>query len=465
VLVKRGRKLKIEEILKTSFSRRLNIIIIQDQKKDSTNLGTRAFTDGLLKLSKYFFKNSYIELVYLDYRTSKYYYEKLEKKKNDRIRIFEKWTARNIIIGSMLEKIRSYNRIWSNLKIVSKSIYEFHRNNRRNIFFKILNKFFAANIIGHEVLSKMMNADVILINGHSIIMDRYLGRLFVLLLYAHTGKKLNKYVAVINQTVECIKNPFAVELMKYVYERLDYVAVRDKISKQRLVDIGVPSVKIHLAADGAFFLKPKDPENISEILKDEDIGRGMIGLIIRTHITKDYKMWANAIENIEKYFHKEVVYVTTSRYEDKEFIERVSSYISLKVLKGYYDYCEMISIFKKLDIIISDRYHGVIFSIFANTPIVPIREFDCYKINGLLGFFDYPINVLDPISFDNSYKMIESIEYIYDHYDECKAKLRSAMSILKKYSIYNMPIGGEEMAMHEGQKNRIIAELMRSGIS
>lgn len=416
---------------------------MHDQRDDTSNLGTRAFTDGLIQLVQHNLPSADVRTLYVS-RYLKYSFDKLEKATGDKVEIFEKWTGRYFLMGIFLEKVKNYKTIWKYLEKGANYLNDLIQQKPSNIVLKILNRLFVFQIVNQDIFSTIKKADLVLMNGHAIVMDQFAGRLFVLLFYTNIAKRLRKYVASVNQTIE-IRHPLACNLVKEVYNKLDYIAVRDPISRQRLIDIGVLPEKVNLSSDGAFFLRIKSADNIEKIISEEGITEGSIGLIIRNQKDMDYKLWAEIITQIEEQFKKKAVYVTTSKVEDINFIKEVSRFIPLRYLKGEYDYNEMIGIFKRLEMIISDRYHGTIFSMLANTPVIPINTKQTEKIKGLFEFFDYPIRTLGPISAVNYERVIEAIRETYQNYDKCRISLSEALPRLRQYSMRNFP---DNIAQH-----------------
>ncbi|MEW5766924.1 MAG: polysaccharide pyruvyl transferase family protein [bacterium] len=428
--------------MQKNSSTSIKIIIMHDQRDNATNLGTRAFTNGLIQLAQHHFPSAEVRTLYIS-RYFKYCFYKLKYVSGDKIGIFKKWTRRYLLMGLFLEKVKNYKTIWGHLEKGANYLNNLTQQKSSNVilrkFLSILNKLFVFQVVNQDAFSTIKKADIILVNGHAIVRDHFAERLFVLLFYSNLAKRLNKVVAFVNQTVE-IQDPLVCSLVKKVYNELDYIAARDPFSRQRLIDIGVLPEKVNLSSDASFFLQVKFLDSrIERIISEEAIEEGSIGLIVRNQANPDYKLWAETINQIEEAFKKRVIYVTTSKVEDMNFIKEVLKFIPLKYLKNEYDYNEMIGIFKRLEMIISDRFHGAVFSILANTPVIPMKTKLSEKTKGLFEFFDYPIQTLDPLSASNQKRLIEAIRDVYQNYDKCKMSLCNALPRLRKYSMHNIP--------------------------
>ncbi len=414
----------------------IKVIIMHDQRDDSTNLGTRAFTTGLIQLAQHNLPSAEVRTLYIN-QDFKYFFDKLERSSGNKIEVFEKWVRRYLLMGILLEKVRNYKTVWKYLEKGANYLNSLIQQKPSNIFLRMLNKLFVFQVINQDVFSTIKKADLLIMNGHAIVRDCFADRLFVLLFYSNVAKRLNKFVAAVNQTVK-VQGPLLCALVKKTYNELDYIAARDTGSKERLIKIGVVPEKVHLSSDAAFFLQIKSSDEIERIISEEGITEGSIGLIIRDENNPDYKLWAKIINQIQERFKKRVIYVTTSKVEDMNFIKGVSKFIPLRYLKNEYDYNEMIEIFKRLELIISDRYHGAIFSILANTPLVPIIT-NGEKTKWLFEFFDYPIQVLDLITAANQERLIETVRETYQNYDKCRESLSRALPGLRQYSMHNFP--------------------------
>ncbi|WP_175412900.1 polysaccharide pyruvyl transferase family protein [Clostridium sp. AWRP] len=76
---------------------------------------------------------------------------------------------------------------------------------------------------------------------------------------------------------------------------------------------------------------------------------------------------------------------------------------------------QMINDFGRYRVVITDRYHGTIFSLIAGTPVIVIKSNDHKVITGVdwfKGIYDQTVCYVD-----NIYNVYEKVTYIYNNYD------------------------------------------------
>jgi len=93
---------------------------------------------------------------------------------------------------------------------------------------------------------------------------------------------------------------------------------------------------------------------------------------------------------------------------------------------GLWETLEQIS---QCDLVISDRYHGVVFSILSAVPFLPV-EASTFKTRDLLGEFRYPISVLDPLNEGSVEACLSNVELLLARRAEIQGLLRDARSRL-----------------------------------
>lgn len=75
-----------------------------------------------------------------------------------------------------------------------------------------------------------------------------------------------------------------------------------------------------------------------------------------------------------------------------------------------------------MKLLMTDRYHAAIFSILANTPVIPF-ESTTFKTRGLFQFFKYPIPVLDIHAVNCESEVESKIDYVMQNNESIRMQL------------------------------------------
>ena len=146
-------------------------------------------------------------------------------------------------------------------------------------------------------------------------------------------------------------------MAKYISD-FDYITVRERYTKERLADMGVPKKDINVVCDPTLLWNFKD---LIENPKLDLSGNETVGLEIGNISIKE-DISENLIES-----GWEVVNLLGPTFQDE--IE-LSSKLTVPQRLGVYN---------NLDLIVTDRFHGSIFTLkTSNTPVIYIEPVDKY---------------------------------------------------------------------------------------
>lgn len=224
------------------------------------------------------------------------------------------------------------------------------------------------------------------------------------------------------------------------------ILLRDRKSKENILDLGVKNANIHVAADAAFALAdssaieaakniegfPSVP-NIAISVRDwqhfktisPDLGR-----------KKYLKSIEAGIEHLVKNHGAKITFISTcqgiSEYwtDDskvaleitKNLLPNVANYVSLD--RNFHSPQELAKIVKTFDLVISTRLHMAILSLGAGIPVLPIAyEF---KTQELFKNFDLENLVVDIEEIDRQL-IINSIDSFITSINEIRQKLFPAV--------------------------------------
>ncbi|MBM4430743.1 MAG: polysaccharide pyruvyl transferase family protein, partial [Chloroflexi bacterium] len=221
------------------------------------------------------------------------------------------------------------------------------------------------------------------------------------------AKSLGAAAYSVNETV-AVKDPVLSYLIKQVYNKIDGVIVREPMSKDRLVEIGVRPEKIAVGADCAILVDDFDEEKAEKIAERFGVGEGCIGLILRGDMSPDLAFWTSAINEIEARFARKVVFFSSCEVTDLGFGRLLKERLGTTVVEGMDDYSVFVPFLKRFGAIVTQRYHPIYFSIIVGVPFVPLLG-NTFKAQGLLKHFDYPCPVLESPSVEQLVSALEQV--------------------------------------------------------
>jgi len=233
----------------------------------------------------------------------------------------------------------------------------------------------------------------------------------------YLAKRLGKKVAVVNYTLD-LKDKFLNEITSYVLKLADLHITREPISTQKLIHCGIPKSKIITSYDVAFAAK-EERVNVN-------VPNNSIAIIARGDNNPNLSFWRYIIKNC----NKNVFFLHSCRSHDK----KVSDKLNVKRLKKDYNYPGLIYTLRQFDYVITDRFHPTIFSILAETPVIPVVS-TTHKTKGMMQNLDYPFEVTR-----NPHIILESAKQINKNKQQYKKTVKACknLAVNKVREDYNL---------------------------
>jgi len=209
-------------------------------------------------------------------------------------------------------------------------------------------------------------------------------------------------------------------LAKIIFNKMDMVVLRDKISYNYAKNLGLTKPRIFLAADPAFLLEPAPKERVQEILQIENIIRnnnspffgfsprhyqmGFTAFTQSLSRKEEQLRYINVLVQVIDYLvdkFKAVVCLIPQVYDpdDREMhrqIYRQVKYKSrVKLLRGEYLSDELKGIAGNCDVFFSGYLHGAIASISMGVPTITITCSDKFQrlIGKMMGQEKYIVDI------------------------------------------------------------------------
>ncbi len=313
---------------------------------------------------------------------------------------------------------------------------------------------FTINVSKKSKLSIYNDVDIVINSGGDQLSgEKFVGSSFLNLLYPIL---LDKPVVLFAESLGYYKRPLNRMVGKYIFKKVKLILVREELSKEYLIDLGVDTSKIFVTADPAFVLPPAPRSRINEILGVESIqslqnpiiGVNPSGLISRYFKdpakSEDYYVQsiADAIDHLVETKGANVLlipHVYSKGGDDRLIIHKIMQKISnpQKVFQitNEHSAAELKGIIGLCDIFIGSRMHATIAATSLCIPTVGIAY--SHKMHGIigktLGLEQYIIDIgkLDKDS------LISVIEDVWSNRSDIRKHLEKVIPEVKEKSLSN----------------------------
>lgn len=184
----------------------------------------------------------------------------------------------------------------------------------------------------------------------------------------------------------------------------DYISVRDGPTRDRLTDIGISAERINLMPDPTVLW---DFSPIVEI-PSVDLERPIAGIEIPDSPLK----------------RSVVNYLQSNGYDTISFLGKAGN--TDRPLRGGFSVPERIGMYSQVDILVTDRFHGSLFSLqTSETPVIFIESSDKYPLPNSKGRDLYATLDAEELVWrpDEGHTVSESIESRLDEWESIRDKL------------------------------------------
>ncbi len=269
------------------------------------------------------------------------------------------------------------------------------------VLFNLLKKFkINMSIAKHSCLYEYYDSDVIVNSGGDALSgENDFGSLLSLLniLYATI---LGKPVVLFSESIGYYQNPFVKFISKIVLNRTKLILIRENLSKNYLIDMGINKPEILLTADPAFLLKKSEETVIMLLLKNEGIENIKRPLFIINPSGLIYNRFnsnidlveviADTIDFLKKNLNATIIlipHVYTEDSDDRTVIENIFDKLKDKstvyCIKDEYSPEDLKGIIGLADLFIGMRMHALIAATSQCIPTVSIAY--SHKTYGIIG--------------------------------------------------------------------------------
>ncbi len=273
-----------------------------------------------------------------------------------------------------------------------------------------------------SILKSIKECDYFVSGGGSLLQDvtgwksvpYYLGQI---LLAQLIGKKTIFYA----QGIGPVKGKFYKWLIKLILKRTNYISVRDKKSRELLINWGISPEQINLTVDPVFILR-KLTKDYNYSNKELIIAKGqrpLIGVSVRPWRDNKYiNKFAKSLSEFAVKIGANVVIIPFHTNQDQDISKRLrdkviskwkeDDYIGNITLSEIETPLQVLSQYKELDFLLGVRLHSLIFSVLTNVPFVA-TEYDP-KIAGFLNMIGINSSVdINDLDSQQLYRICQSV--------------------------------------------------------
>jgi len=313
---------------------------------------------------------------------------------------------------------------------------------------------FTANVSKESKLSVYDDVDIVIhsggdqLSGESIVGSSFLNILYPLL--------LDKPVVIFAESVGYYKHYVNRLVGRYVFKNVKLILVREELSKEYLIALGIDADRIFVTADPAFVLPPAPRSKIDEILDIEGIhdlqnpiiGVNPSGLISRyfddSAKSEDYYVQsiADVIDHLVETKGASILlipHVYSEGGDDRVIIQKVMAKVinpqKVFQITNEYSAAELKGIIGLCDIFIGARMHATIAATSLCIPTVGIAY--SHKMHGIIGkTLDLEQYIIDIDKLDSA-TLIAVIEEVWSDRDAIRKHLENVIPEVKEKSLLN----------------------------
>ena len=233
-------------------------------------------------------------------------------------------------------------------------------------------------------LPKMFSAmgkSVLYINGGGTLIQNATSRrslwyyLFTLRLAKFLGNKVDMYGCGIGP----VRGERNIRLVKKVLDKsVDTITLREKDSMEELEGFGVKRPEILLSSDPALVLKPASPLDVDIYLKKHGLAPDgkYICFMLRTWQGFESKAaaFAACADNAYQWYGLTPVFLSLNIFHDTAAAQKVAKHMKspYHILDDRAEPELLIGLLSRMDVVVSMRLHGLIFSSVSGVPLVGV---------------------------------------------------------------------------------------------
>lgn len=293
-----------------------------------------------------------------------------------------------------------------------------------------------------SVARELWQSDLLISGGGSIFQDITSARSLPYYISIVTlAQWMRKPVIFYAQGVGPITRPFSKWLMRRVANRVDMITLRDEISREYLLALGVTRPPMQVTADPVFSLDPASPDTpeVKEVL--ESLHPPTVGVALRRwELLQGYQPeLARYLDELHERGY-EILFVAMDWPEDLPEAEKVAALMHrpARILNQQLGSRELLALFAQLKLMIGMRLHALIFAASQGVPVGGI-SYDP-KVDAFLASLQQsalPLDYegiksrLDPLLQENHHQRAQLRQWALHQREEADENARLALRLVK----------------------------------
>ncbi|MCL6611473.1 MAG: polysaccharide pyruvyl transferase CsaB [Peptococcaceae bacterium] len=298
-----------------------------------------------------------------------------------------------------------------------------------------------------SILAEIRRADLIISGGGGLLQDvtgpnsilYYLGIVTL-------ARVMRKPVFFYGQGIGPIRTVLGKTLMRLVANRVNLITVRDRESKEELIDLGVVRPGIEVTADPALGLDVSeiDPGLGADILAGAGVpeGQGLVGVSVRAWKGESaYKaVIARVCDNLAAEGLK-VIFLPMHYPGDVAAGKEIASLMNSEpvIIERNLNFKEMLSLMAQTRLIIGMRLHFLIFGALLNIPMVGV-SYDP-KVDRFLSLVNMPAG--GSVENLDYHKLSECVSRVMTASDQLRGELAGKVAVLRREALRGADLAAE----------------------
>lgn len=327
------------------------------------------------------------------------------------------------ILQSMIEELNKHNQA-IDITVLSHKPDE----TQKHFHVKAVNR---SSLI--TLISSVKKCDVLVSGGGSLLQEST-GRLsiFYYLFIYFLAMVFHKKIIIFSHGIGPVYRKLSKRLIKFVFNRVASISVRDERSKVELIEYGVKGDKIDVTADPVISFSKFGIEKGQMFLKEHityDPEAPTIGFALKNNKTNCISEQMVQVIDLLKIKHCNIVLIPFHFTEDQHLINEIMKLSNHDIITATHRQTvdEMFSLIENLDVLVGVRLHALIFSAVVETPIVGI-SYDP-KIDAFLASIEETVACsIDNIDVN---LLVNSIQNKIENKEEISKKIKKDVKVYK----------------------------------
>lgn len=243
------------------------------------------------------------------------------------------------------------------------------------------------------------DSDVVVFCAGGLLADHLVNYLPERLVQLYLAHRMGKPVAIANYSL-ALDKPQHRTLAAPVLRAMDVHLVREPRSSEALVALGVERDRIIKSMDSAFVLRAPPAKECQGL---------RIGVMIRGDRKVEFSAWAELLTQLKRRTGAQIHYLQNCFKYDPPVRTRLGTLCELDDDGEFRDLPAAMGELASMQLVITDRYHGLVFSMLSGVGLVALTG-TTHKTRGLLEAVSYPLACQPALSSTNLQSVLHTCE-------------------------------------------------------